>query len=89
MKTTNGNLPAMPLQITDTLVAAMDNGAMKVVERISGLTKREHFSMGFMQRLIAAEGCTNGAVAMCEALAVLAVRHADALLAELERTNGL
>lgn len=82
MKTNNGYLPAMPIQITQTLVDAMDNGAMKAVERISGMTKREVFAMSAMTGLLASDTCGNLAVNRC---AELSVQHADALLAELEK----
>ena len=81
MKSTNGSLPAMPLQITDTLVAAMENGAIKAVERISGLTKREMFAMAAMQGILSCGNYTYVDSASD------AVKYADALLAELERTK--
>jgi len=84
MKNTNGNFPAMPLQITDTLVAAMDKGEMKAVERISGLTKREIFAMAAMQGLLVNIG-RNGLDSIKQ-VAEHASAAADELLAELERT---
>jgi hypothetical protein len=83
MKNTNGYLPAMPLQITDTLVAAMDNGAMETVERISGLTKREMFAMAATQGILASGGNQLTSTEIVDA----AVRFADQLLDRLERSN--
>lgn len=80
--TKNANLPAMPLQITDTLIATMDNGAMKAVERISGLTKREMFAMVAMQGLLV-NSERNGLT--FDTATAQAIKCADALLAELEK----
>lgn len=78
----NGDLPAMPQTNSDNL--CMQTGAPKPMH--SGLTKREMFAMAAMQGLIASDVCGNLHEPRC---AELAVKAADALLAELERTNGL
>lgn len=70
----NGDLPAMPVE---------HNGWG---EPCNGLTKREMFAMLAMQGLIASDVCGNLHEPRC---AELAVKAADALLAELERANGL
>ena len=91
MKTNNGDLPAMPMQITDTLVMAMENGAMKAVERISGFTKREQFAMAAMQGLLSGQ---NGDADLYESapdwvrnVSEASIEFADALLAELEKAK--
>lgn len=81
MKTNNGDLPAMPMQITDTLVMAMENGAMKAVERISGFTKREQFAAMAMAAILSKPDTTMSYAAR------EGVMFADELLAELERTK--
>jgi hypothetical protein len=75
----NGDLPAMPVPI-DSATGA------------EGLTKREMFAMQFAGR-IWAQYQNDGTAAQYdnwrEGVCVESVRLADALLAELERTNGL
>ena len=92
MKTNNGDLPAMPVLLTETMVAAMENGAGAAVDRISGLTKREMFAMAAMQGFCA--DIVNVYENLCGAdevptdyLARQAVFAADALLAELEKAK--
>ena len=87
MTTKNGNLPAMPVMMTETLVAAADSGAFKAVERISGLKKREMFAMAAMQGLLSSGATYKGSTTNRHLLAADAVAHADALLAELEATK--
>lgn len=81
----NADLPAMP---NDT-----DVDTLNIVHKISnfndflkfrtGLTKREMFAMSAMQGI-----CSNPDDRYTyEQLAGHAVKHADALLAELEKTN--
>lgn len=84
MNIKNGDLPAMPIYLTETMVAAMENGAGAAVDRISGLTKREQFAMAAMQGMLAnGSGYNHDA----DLLAQYAISNADALLAELERTK--
>lgn len=75
----NANAPAYPVQIDDRGLQG-------------GLTKREAFAMAAMQGLLARDDCRPGDSSrdaaehhLC-AVAGKAVRHANALLAELERT---
>jgi hypothetical protein len=77
--TKNGDLPAMP-----TIYADMaPNGQREIYCDQTGLTKREQFAMAAMQGILAIGNKldTRGVVAEC------AVKMADALLAELERTK--
>jgi hypothetical protein len=78
MKNTNGNLPAMPQTHSDNL--CQQTGTVKAEH--AGLTKREMFAMSAMQGILS---CDNSEFTHVAALS--AVAHADALLAELERTK--
>ena len=71
----NADLPAMPIEL---------NGfGQYAPEAHTGLTKREMFAMAAMQGI-----CSNPNDRYTyEQLAGHAVKHADALLAELEKTN--
>ena len=72
----NGDLPAMPIEL---------NGFGQFApEAYIGLTKREMFAMAAMQGLIASDTC---GTLHEPRRAELAVKQADALLAELERTK--
>lgn len=76
----NADMPAMPCEWKD-----FDSQGVQVVrESYEGLTKREMFAMHAMQGLLASvfEPET------LECFAIAAVKHADALLAELEKTNA-
>lgn len=75
----NANLPAMPQTHADSL--CQQTGTVKVEH--AGLTKREMFAMAAMQG-IAGE---SDSAEMSDSIARIAVSHADALLAELERTK--
>lgn len=78
----NGDMPAMPQtgfsDLDGDRFVSKDCGG-------AGLTKREQFAMAAMQGL-AANGRSNGN--MYETAARMAVRQADAVLAELEHTSG-
>ena len=74
MKNTNGNLPAMPVELSGF--------GQFAPEVHTGLTKREMFAMAAMQGLIASDATGTLHEPRC---AELAVKQADALLAELER----
>lgn len=67
----NGDLPAIPMWCE------------QIEQQLHGLTKREMFAMAAMQGL-ASESCRYGSP--CD-MAHDAVKLADALLAELERTK--
>lgn len=75
----NAELPAMPCEWKD-----FDSQRIQVVrESYSGLTKREMFAIHAMQGL-----CTHsGDYHLPEHLARDAVMYADAVLAELEKSN--
>lgn len=77
MTTKNGDLPAMPTTMFQQV------GDIAECRSTGGLTKREQFAMAAMQ------GILNNGVYTFADCAVDAVQYADALLAELERTNGL
>ena len=81
MTTKNGDLPAMPVYLTETMVAAMENGAGAAVDRISGLTKREYISAMAMAAILSKPDTTMSYAAR------EGVMFADELLAELERTR--
>ena len=76
----NGNLPAMPIPngADGTPWTARDLGNP---EQVIGLTKRETFAMAAMQGILSCGNYTYVDAASD------AVKHADALLAELERTK--
>jgi hypothetical protein len=84
MKTTNGNLPAMPKTIFQQI------GDISECYSSGGLTKREMFAMAAMQGFCADivnvyENLCGADEVPTEYLARQAVFAADALLAELER----
>ena len=73
----NGDMPAMP-------VDRCDSDAIEVgIQVFSGLTKREMMAMAAMQGLCAHSGDYHTFADMASD----AVNYADALLAELERTE--
>jgi hypothetical protein len=80
MTTKNGDLPAMPTTIFQKV------GGIAECRSTGGLTKREQFAMAAMQGLLAKHGDDDYTPSQ---IASYAVERADALLAELERTNGL
>lgn len=73
----NGDLPAMPVE-------HMDYMHVKDKPYCNGLTKRERFAAMAMQGLLAKHGDDDY---KCEQIACYAVAHADALLAELEKSK--
>ena len=73
----NADLPAMPIDI--------DGRGQFAPETHLGLTKREYFAGLAMQAILSADDCTN----IIDEIVNGAVGMADALLAELERTNGI
>lgn len=73
----NADLPAMPSGVLQ------DGHNCGEYPLNAGLTKREQFAMAAMQGLCA----NNNEYTSFEHLANSAVQHADALLAELERTK--
>ena len=80
----NADMPAMPCELKD-----FDSLGVQVVrESYEGLTKREMFAIHAMQGLLTAhEPDGTWAHDSCIA-AITAVEYADALLAELEKTNA-
>ena len=78
MTTKNGDMPAMPIVLKDGEVWSED------FDYANGLTKREMIAMHMM----AANRSRQSSYRSWEAMATDAVEAADALLAELERTNG-
>ena len=81
MNRSNGDLPAMPIYLTDAIIGAVENGADEMVNRVSGLTKREQFAAMAMQGILANSSNSMSYVARD------AVLMADELLAELERAK--
>ena len=79
----NGDMPANPANTTgaNRIWKDSDDKTRGTIQA-SGLTKREHFAAMAMQGFCALDGpCTP------EQAAYVAVRYADALLAELESPN--
>lgn len=78
----NGDLPAMPF--IEESKSEQYNGATHTTATCmaTGLTKREMFAMAAMQGILSCDNSEFTNVA-----ASSAVSHADALLAELERTS--
>ena len=74
----NGDMPAMPVDRCDA--DALEAG----IQVFSGMTKREMMAMHMM----AANRSRQSSYRSWEAMATDAVEAADALLADLERTNG-
>ncbi len=83
MKNTNGNLPAMPIELSGF--------GQFAPEAHTGLTKREQFAMAAMQSLIITcwkdVDFYESAGDLLKNIAESSVEHADALLAELERQS--
>ena len=75
----NADLPAMPTPLNEMGTTAHGT------EPTYGLTKRERIAIAAMQGFCAAPDTDHWAV---ETLAECAVRQADALLAQLERSGG-
>ena len=80
MNMKNADMPAMPVDYNAKQGIALE-GKLEVG---SGLTKREIFAMNAMQGLLSRGAWSN----KVSSIANDAVRHADALLAELEKMNG-
>ena len=75
----NGDMPAMPIEL---------NGfGQYAPEAYLGLTKREQFAMSAMQGLLASGATYKGSTTNRHLLSADAVAHADALLAELEKSK--
>jgi len=72
----NGDLPAMPTTIFQQI------GDIAECHSAGGLNKREMFAMAALQGILSCDNSEFTNVA-----AISAVAHADALLAELERTK--
>jgi len=75
----NSDKPAMPVEIYGF--------GQYEPECHTGLTKREMFAMHAMQGLLSSNATYGGVTTNRKALAADALAHADALLAELERTK--
>lgn len=90
MSRPNGSLPAMPIYLTEAMINAAENGADEVVNRVSGLTKREMFAMHFAGHIWAQyqnDGTSVQYDNWREGVCVESIRLADQLLAELEETK--
>lgn len=90
MSVKNGDLPAMPVDMTnprfvDYVNFATSKGERECVKALLGLTKREQFAMVAMQGLLVNMG-RNG-FDNVSVIAAESVMAADALLAELECTK--
>ena len=95
MKSNNGNLPAMPITVTDAycnFVRSVGDEA----EKISGLTKREEFVRSFIQGLLSNSGGPIQASHLSgfnfcntdiQGVVSLAIEIADCALNTMERTQ--
>lgn len=82
----NADKSAMPIyDVIEDCGIDGSKGPYLVTQVDTGLTKREHIAAMAMQGFCAAPGAEDWAI---DDLAEIAVRQADALLAELERTGG-
>jgi hypothetical protein len=78
----NKNLPAFPTLTWDQL----ESGQIVQETESEGLSKREVFAMAAMQGLLAGRwSCPDNVDCSPETIAPLAVKHADALIAELSK----
>lgn len=82
MSIKNGDLPAMP--VMDESRQEQYNGVLNTRWSVLsfGLTKREQFAMAALQGILSCDNSEFTNVA-----AISAVAHADALLAELEKSK--
>lgn len=86
--TNNGNMPAMPCEVVEKYhidASQVPSGAPTLRERkvmSGGMTKREMMAMHMFTGLLARDGKPD-----IQYEAGLAIKAADALLAELERTK--
>jgi len=78
----NGDMPAMAQTNSENICKQTGTP----IHMHMGLTKREHFAGRAMQGILASD---TQVVVTQEACVKLAVEHADALLAELEKPKGL
>jgi hypothetical protein len=92
----NGDMPAAPLKSGNGALWNLRDGHEdsdflgQPNERFSiGLTKREMFAMAAMQGLCSTSDLNGSWRHDAATVAIAAANCADALLAELERTNGL
>jgi len=79
-KINNADRPAKPFQEVTGMVGGVPTGYKNHI----GLTKREQFAMAAMQGLLAKHGDDDYSPA---SIAEYAVKHAECLLAELERAK--
>jgi len=82
-KLNNGNLPASPQTFAINDVGDVEGSSM--YEDSQGLTKREYFAGLAMQGLITSDYQDDAEKRSDVQTAILAVKQADALLAELEK----
>lgn len=81
MTTKNGDMPAYPLTEEQIDHSERGNG-------YEGLTKRETFVMAAMQGLLSNQGIID-TLGVDNEISVAAVKHADELLFELSKTDGV
>ena len=79
----NGDLPAMPVEEGHLYQSRCDNGSWAL--GALGLTKREQFAIEFASAMVSNPQLDASVPA--SGVAKMAIEHADALLAELERTK--
>ena len=85
MKSNNGNLPAMPITVTDAYCNFVNTVGVEA-EKISGLTKREEFVRSFIQGLLSNSGF-NFCNTDIQGVVNLAIEIADCALNTMERTQ--
>lgn len=83
MKTSNVDMPAMPCDVNDLYNATVRED-MEWEKAALGLTKREQFAMAAMQGLLSSS--VDGQ--SLRGMAMVAIKCADALLAELDKVGG-
>lgn len=80
----NAYLPAMPIFSSEAKPCQIRDVTTQSTVPASGLSKREYFAGLAMQGLLSKHGDDDYAT---DSIAKYAISHADALLAELERTK--
>lgn len=83
----NADMPAMPMFDTEAKPCRVRNPDNGEIALAAGLTKREMMAMHMMHGLLSANATYGGKTDARDLMASDAVAHANALLAELDRTS--
>ena len=84
----NGDMPAMPMFSSDAKPCQVRDTSTQSTIDASGLTKRETFAMAAMQGLLSNDSPSLILDTPINDFSFLAVKHADALLAELAKEKS-